>query len=180
MAIGPLTNIALLVREAPDLARKITRLVWMGGSNGPGNHSAQAEFNALADPEAAATVAQAGLPLDVIDLMLCRQVVFGSDDLPQSDSLTSDLLGGYLDIGLARGRTEMAIYDPVAALAVHQPETFEFRRCTMSVSVDSDASCGKTQFDESRNGLTRLAVGVSADAAQTCLKALERKQTRVD
>ena len=180
LAIGPLTNIAGLVRDAPDLAKKITRLIWMGGSNGPGNHSAQAEFNALADPEAAVLVAQAGLPLDVIDLMLCRKVFFGPDDLPRSDGLTSDLLGGYLDIGLSRGRSAMAIYDPVAALAAGQPEAFEFQRCSMTVSVHLDASYGKTHFEKTSSGSTRIAVGTTANAAQICLKALAKEHAYVD
>jgi len=180
LAIGPLTNIAVLVRDAPDLAQKITRLIWMGGSNGPGNHSAQAEFNALADPEAAALVARAGLPLDVIDLMLCRQVLFGPDDLPQCDGLTSNLLGGYLDIGLSRGRVAMAIYDPVAALSACHPETFQFQRCSMTVSVHSDASYGKTSFAETRSGSTRIAVGTASNTAQICLKALASEHAYVD
>ena len=64
LAIGPLTNLAQLLSDTPETCEKITRLIWMGGSNGVGNHSAQAEFNALADPEAAMIVAQANLPLD--------------------------------------------------------------------------------------------------------------------
>jgi len=175
LAIGPLTNIAGLVSEAPDLAQKITRLIWMGGSNGPGNHSAQAEFNALADPEAAALVAQAGLPLDVIDLVLCRKVLFGTDDLPQSDGLTSELLGGYLDIGLSGGRQGMSIYDPVAALAADQPQMFEFLECSMAVSVAPDETYGKTTFTQFDNGPTRLAVGTTTNVAQICLNALAKE-----
>jgi inosine-uridine nucleoside N-ribohydrolase len=179
LAIGPLTNIAEIVRTAPELTQKITRLIWMGGSDGPGNHSPEAEFNALADPEAAAVVAQSGLPLEVIDLMVCRKVLFGPDDLPQSDDLTSDLLGGYLDIALTRGRTKMAIYDPIAALVAMQPDAFEYRRCAMTVSVTPDATYGKTTFGASTEGQTRLVVGPSADAMQTCLAALAGDNTHV-
>lgn len=180
LAIGPLTNIAHLIGAAPDLARKMTRLIWMGGSNGPGNHSAQAEYNALADPEAAAIVAQAGLPLDVIDLTLCRQARFGPDDLPKSDDLTSDLLGGYLDIGLSRGNDTMAIYDPVAALASQQTEAFEFMPCAMTVSIVSDESYGKTHFEKDGSGSTRLAVGTNVEIARICLTALAKEETHVD
>lgn len=180
LAIGPLTNIAHLVSAAPDLARKITRLIWMGGSNGPGNHSAEAEYNALADPEAAAIVAQAGLPLDVIDLMLCREARFGADQIPKCDELTSDLLGGYLDIGLSRGNATMAIYDPVAALASQRTEAFAFMPCAMTVSVVSDTSYGKTLFEKDNSGSTRLAVGTRADIAQICLEALAGEETGVN
>lgn len=172
LALGPLTNIAKLIQSSPEAAGRITRLVWMGGSNGPGNHSAKAEFNALADPEAAAIVSAAGLALDVIDLMICRQALFSVADLPHTDALTADLLGGYLDIGLSRGRSGMAIYDPVAALALLQPDLFVFERCGMQVSTVADDTYGETRFDPSADARTRLAVRPQADIAQICLNAL--------
>ncbi|MFS8609307.1 MAG: nucleoside hydrolase, partial [Gammaproteobacteria bacterium] len=52
-ATGPLTNVATLLRSRPDLAPKIERIVFMGGSTGRGNRTPLAEFNIWADPEAA-------------------------------------------------------------------------------------------------------------------------------
>ncbi|ANT62571.1 hypothetical protein AYJ57_19485 [Salipiger sp. CCB-MM3] len=175
LALGPLTNIALLVQAHPEAAARITRLVWMGGSNGPGNHSPLAEFNALCDPEAADVVARAGLPLDVIDLMICRQARFGPADMPQTDPLTADLLGGYLDIGLSRGRDGMAIYDPVAALALVRPEAFDFARQTLQVSVAADDTYGATTFTADAAGLTRLPTAPREDIAHLCLDALRQE-----
>ena len=174
LALGPLTNIARLVQLHPQAAARIQRLVWMGGSDGPGNHSAAAEFNALADPEAVDVVARAGLPLDVVDLMACRQVTFGPGDLPRAAPLTADLLGGYLDIGLSRGRPGMAIYDPLAALAVTHPDAVRFERRRMAVSTRADDSYGATQFSAGGKGHIRLATGVDDNAAQLCLDALKK------
>ncbi|RMF35571.1 MAG: nucleoside hydrolase [Alphaproteobacteria bacterium] len=138
----------------------------MGGSDGPGNHTPAAEFNALADPDAAAMVADAGLPLEVIELMLCRKVSFGPGDLPPTDPLTADLLGGYLDIALSRGRAGMAIYDPVAALAALRPELFAFRPCRMAVVTDPGESWGATRFEPDPRGSVRLATGFASGPAQ--------------
>ncbi len=173
LALGPLTNIARLIESAPQAARRITRLVWMGGSAGRGNHSAQAEFNALADPEALAAVDASGLPLDVVDLEICRKVTFGPDDLPRCEPLTADLLGGYLDIGLSRGRPGMAIYDPLAALAVADPGALTFAPHHMTVSTTPDDSYGATGFTADPQAPTRLATGVSDTAARLCLDALK-------
>ncbi|NBT37641.1 MAG: ribonucleoside hydrolase, partial [Actinobacteria bacterium] len=52
---GPLTNIALALRAAPDLASRIAGISLMGGGSF-GNRSAAAEFNIWADPEAASVV----------------------------------------------------------------------------------------------------------------------------
>jgi pyrimidine-specific ribonucleoside hydrolase len=55
-AIGPLTNIALLLAAHPSLKAKIGRLVIMGGALSGGNVTAAAEFNVWSDPEAARRV----------------------------------------------------------------------------------------------------------------------------
>jgi inosine-uridine nucleoside N-ribohydrolase len=49
---GPLTNIALALRAAPDLAGRIAGISLMGGGTF-GNRTAAAEFNIWCDPEAA-------------------------------------------------------------------------------------------------------------------------------
>ena len=66
--IGPLTNIALLIRGFPHLAPKIAHICLMGGSIGEGNSSASAEFNIYADPTAADVVFNSGLPITMIGL----------------------------------------------------------------------------------------------------------------
>jgi len=55
-ALGPLTNVALLLALHPELVGRIDRIMVMGGAAGPGNVSPVAEFNVWADPEAAQRV----------------------------------------------------------------------------------------------------------------------------
>ena len=175
LALGPLTNIAHLLDAVRDLPKRVGRLVWMGGSAGPGNHSPVAEFNAIADAEALALVAASGLPLDIVDLTFCRTVTFGPQDLPDTDALTGDLLGGYLDIALERGRPGMAIYDPLAALAMATPDSVEFQTCSVMVETGANTSYGATTFEPAAKASTRLSVGGSGDLARTCLRALEKE-----
>ncbi len=60
-AIGPLTNLALAVRLAPEMVSCVDRLVIMGGAvHAGGNTSPVAEFNVYSDPEAASIVFGAG------------------------------------------------------------------------------------------------------------------------
>lgn len=67
--IGPLTNIATALRRAPDIAARIQRIVLMGGAYFEvGNITPAAEFNIYVDPEAAAAVFAAGVPLVVVPL----------------------------------------------------------------------------------------------------------------
>ncbi len=72
--VGPLTNIAMALRRCPAIARKIRRIVLMGGGFFQGgNMSPAAEFNILVDPDAAAIVFGAGIDLVAvpIDCTLC-------------------------------------------------------------------------------------------------------------
>src|SRR3954447_16215544 len=62
-AVGPLTNIALLLALHPELTGGIERLVTMGGALAGGNTAPAAEFNIWAGPEAAARVLASGLDI---------------------------------------------------------------------------------------------------------------------
>lgn len=175
LALGPLTNVAQLLTAFPELAARIHRLVWMGGSSGPGNHTQWAEYNALADPEALNVVTKAGISLDIVDLTFCRTVTFGPADLPDADPLTMDLLAGYLDIGLGRGRPGMAIYDPLAALAIARPEALRFQPCTIAVETESPDAYGATRIEPVPVSRTRISVEGTEDLSRLCLGALEKE-----
>jgi purine nucleosidase len=60
LTLGPLTNIALAIRLAPDFLSHFERVVMMAGAvDGRGNTSEVAEFNIAVDPEAAAIAFEA-------------------------------------------------------------------------------------------------------------------------
>ncbi len=66
--LAPLTNIALFLRAFPETAKKVHRIVLMGGSTSAGNATAAAEFNIWHDPEAAAIVFQSQVPITMYGL----------------------------------------------------------------------------------------------------------------
>jgi inosine-uridine nucleoside N-ribohydrolase len=71
LAIGPMTNLAMVLRLRPDLEKKIGRLVFMGGSlHAPGPDGRLAEFNFWFDPEAAQIVLRSAIP---------QKIMFGND-----------------------------------------------------------------------------------------------------
>lgn len=72
LMIGPLTNLALALRLAPECAAGVGRLVIMGGTiDGRGNVTPAAEFNVFADPEAAQIVLTAGLDTTLVPWEAC-------------------------------------------------------------------------------------------------------------
>jgi inosine-uridine nucleoside N-ribohydrolase len=77
LALGPMTNVAMLLRLHPDLEEKIQRIVFMGGNvHVGGNASAAAEFNFWFDPEAAQVVLRSRIPEKVMfPLDICNRAV---------------------------------------------------------------------------------------------------------
>lgn len=81
IAIGPLTNISMALSLEPSLARRIKKLVIMGGAlaalpDGAGNVTPNAEFNFWVDPEAARVVLRSGVPIDLTPLNVTRKTAF--------------------------------------------------------------------------------------------------------
>lgn len=80
VTLGPLTNIALALSLAPDIATKIRQCVIMGGtSDGFGNITPVAEFNVWADPEAAQIVFASDLPKVMMGWDVSRKYAALSD-----------------------------------------------------------------------------------------------------
>src|SRR5690606_13582303 len=73
--LGPLTNIALALRLAPDIKPKIRRIVLMGGAMNLGNITPAAEFNFYVDPQAAGVVFSSGVPLVMIGLNVTLKAI---------------------------------------------------------------------------------------------------------
>lgn len=78
---GPLTNIAMVLSQAPDVKEKIERIVIMGGAvYDPGNVTSAAEFNIYQDPEAARIVLQSGCDIYLNTLDISMKAVFYEAD----------------------------------------------------------------------------------------------------
>ena len=73
VTLGPLTNLALALAQAPELAANIGRCVVMGGAPCcEGNVTPAAEYNIWVDPEAARIVLRSGMPIELVGWHLCR------------------------------------------------------------------------------------------------------------
>lgn len=65
VSLGPLTNVALLLRTYPEAVAGLDRIVMMGGALYVDDTTASAEFNVWQDPEAAAIVLAAATEADL-------------------------------------------------------------------------------------------------------------------
>jgi pyrimidine-specific ribonucleoside hydrolase len=145
-AIGPLTNIALLVATHPGLKPKIGRLVVMGGTLGCGNVTATAEFNIWSDPEAARRVlTEEDLSTVLVPMDLTMRCAVDKDWLALLEaagrvgstlvSLTPTYLHHYRRI---LGREALALHDAVALAEAVRPGILN---CT-PLPLDVECSLG--------------------------------------
>ena len=63
ISIAPMTNLAHLIINHPDVVPYIARIISMGGTMWLGNRSKFSEFNYWVDPAAAAVVYESGIPI---------------------------------------------------------------------------------------------------------------------
>lgn len=167
LALGPLTNIAMLVREAPRIVRRIGRLVAMGGAvREPGNVGKRSEFNIAHDPEAAEIVFSAGLPLTLIPLDVTRRVRADAAYLARLAALGTkqavacrDLIAAYF-IGTSGGESR-PLHDPCVPLLALRPDLFTPEAMRLSVDCSHGELAGALEAGEHP---LDVAMGVRAEA----------------
>ena len=170
LALGPLTNLARLVLEKPDAAKRIGRIVAMGGAiHERGNVGPRAEFNLWADPEAAAAVVASGLPLVLIPLDVTRRVRASrefTETLSRSGkpaaAMVASLIESYFEA--ATHQESRPLHDPCVMLYALAPELFRIEELRLSVDVGAVEDAGALTIDEDGSPV-QVTLGVDAPAA---------------
>ena len=149
VALGPLTNLARLLREHPADLEHAKNIVVMGGAvNTPGNVTPNAEFNFYSDPVAAEIVLSSRLPITLVDLAACRQVsisreqVLGLRSDHQLGRLFLDLLRGWFQRDSSRQRFEF--YDPLALAIALAPVIATVVKVDLDVVLEENEFRGET------------------------------------
>lgn len=166
IALGPLTNVALALREDPDFAGAVKRLFVMGGAvEVGGNVTPHAEFNVYADPHAAAVALGADMPITLVGLDIGDAVSFAreSDDWRSGDSTGRNLARRIIEGWFAfhPEKDAYVLCDPMTIAVAAAPDMFEFRQASISVDVDGEYR-GRTRaaYDETANVSAALGVDV--------------------
>ncbi|CAN5774206.1 MAG: nucleoside hydrolase [Ilumatobacteraceae bacterium] len=155
VGVGPLTNLALALRAAPDLADHVGGISVMGGGTF-GNRSAVAEFNIWADPEAAAVVFGYGGPLVMAGLDVTHQLLatperidrLAAIDGPLASTLTALLrFFSRTYVGRHDDLPGAAVHDPCAVLALTHPELFTRRSRHVAIETAGRLTRGMTVID---------------------------------
>lgn len=153
--LGPLTNIAVALIQAPAIAASIERIVVMGGAVTQGNVTPAAEFNIYVDPHAAKVVLEAGLDLTLISLDVTHQVLSTPERLEALRALgtpvgaaAASLLSCYGTADAERyGLPGSPLHDPCVIAYLLAPELFSGRQLRVDVEIHSPLTLGQTLVD---------------------------------
>lgn len=154
--LGPLTNIATALQKAPDIARRIAKIVLMGGGYFEGgNITPAAEFNIYVDPEAADIVFKCGAPIVVMPLDVTHKALVTKD---RNDAFRD--IGSPVGLAVAQmtefferfdkekyGSDGAPLHDPCVIAYLIQPDLFQGRHINVEIETHSELTMGMTVAD---------------------------------
>ena len=152
---GPLTNIGMAIRFEPRIIEKINRIVLMGGSYQLGNMTPAAEFNILADPDAAHIVFSSGVKIVMMGLDLTRQASATKEVVEKIKSLNNKASKLFVDLmeffaasqKNVFGWSAPPVHDPTTIAYIIDPECIEVKPMFCEIELWSERSYGRTLCD---------------------------------
>ena len=152
--VAPLTNIAVAMLLEPRIKDKIREIVLMGGAFGLGNASPAAEFNILADPEAAHIVFSSGVPIVMMGLDLTNQALADLSIIERMEAignkagkLFGDIMRFTRKTQLINGLTAGPVHDVTAVVYLFAPEVFKVTPAYVQIDISHGPCYGRTVCD---------------------------------
>ena len=151
--LGPLTNIALLLKTYPEVKNNIELISLMGGGIFTGNFTASAEFNIYVDPEAAKIVFDSGIPMVMSGLDVTEKALIMDDEIEglkgkgKASNFVAELLDFYSLASKEFGFEGSALHDPCAIGYLLRPDLFSGEKYHVDVETQGELTRGMTLAD---------------------------------
>ncbi|MCV9962447.1 nucleoside hydrolase [Pararhizobium sp. BT-229] len=154
--LGALTNIALALNKAPEIAPRVRELVMMGGGFFEGgNITPAAEFNIYVDPDAADIVFKSGIPIVMMPLDVTHRVLTYKARVEKIKAIGSpaavamaEMLEFFERFDIEKyGSDGGPLHDPTVIAYLLRPDLFKGRDCNVEIETKSDLTVGMTVVD---------------------------------
>lgn len=171
VATGPLTNLGIALSLYPELAGLVRCVTMMGGAAAFGNTTPAAEFNVLADPEAAELVFRSGIPVVMCGLDVTHSTYITArevEELAALGSVQARLAAYFMGSGIKENARQFRtggapLHDPCAMMYAIDRSLFESKPCWIGVERHGKVTRGKTvtdaYSDAKRTANARLVTG---------------------
>lgn len=154
-ATGPITNVAQLLLDHPEVSDGVREVIFMGGSTERGNHTPTAEFNTYADPEALDVVLRSGLPVRMVGLNLTHQALATPEVVTRMAAMehtvgrTCAAWMGFFGASYNRVWEFAAppVHDPCTVAALIDSDIIEWREAFVAVELQGTWTRGTTVVD---------------------------------
>ncbi len=145
LATGPLTNLAMALREDSKFVPTAERVIVLGGALGQpgGNVRPWAEYNFYCDSIAAAEVLTSGLPIELVPLDVTTRVIIEEQDAEELKDEGATLASRLLKASISSHRLALGLdgcymHDALAVAVLADPTIVRTRPLMLSVATNGN------------------------------------------
>jgi inosine-uridine nucleoside N-ribohydrolase len=157
VALGPLTNLALVEQRDPGILQCARQIVVMGGAlHSPGNVAPHSEFNFFVDPDAARAVIRSGAALTLVPLDATRIVDLSREELQQQPKTNESPAARFCEdatrVGMAiaermSGGAVFYLHDPLAVATTIDASICNYEEYWIDIETEGELTAGQVVFD---------------------------------
>ena len=152
---GPMTNLAMAMRMEPAIIPKIKQIVLMGGAYTNGNVTPAAEFNIIADADAAYVCFASGRPITMMGLDVTRKVLCYPEIVDRMEKIGNKASKLFADLMRFFCKTQKEVFgweggplhDPVTIAWLIDPSVVTLKQMHVDIDIRSVQSYGRTNCD---------------------------------
>ena len=152
---GPMTNLGMAIRMEPRIVEKIQRIVLMGGAYTNGNVTPAAEFNIIADADAAYVCFTSGRPITMVGLDVTRKALCYPSIVERMDKVGNKASKLFVDLmkHFCKSQKEVfgweggPLHDPITIAYLIDPTVLTTKPMHAEIDIRSTQSYGRTNCD---------------------------------